>query len=130
MPIWMHFISIKMSKLRFKFQNLTHMDQLTTHDFNEIDRSAEEKGLKGTITRQSRISHIDLRKVNCACRKPDCRIGLNFDTDADNNRAIMRLTNKYGEETTMYLDRQTIDCIIEHLRELKKSIKNLKKSQK
>jgi len=62
-------------------------------------------------------SSIDARKVKCSCGKENCKVGLNFDEN------VMLLTNKFGNETAMQLDKQNIDEIILHLRQIKKQLK-------
>lgn len=62
-------------------------------------------------------SNIDVRKVKCSCGKEDCKVGLNFDDNA------MLLTNKFGNETAMQLDKENIDEIIVWLKQIKKGVK-------
>ncbi len=65
-------------------------------------------------------SYIDNRMIKCACGQPDCKIGLNFDQEEDRkDRFMMRLTDKYGNEATMYVDRKTRDEIIKELKSFK-----------
>ena len=56
--------------------------------------------------------HIDLRTIKCSCDSPDCKIGISFDSDPE----IMRLTDKYGNEHTMYLNKKNAKQLIEYLK--------------
>lgn len=50
---------------------------------------------------------LDNRMVRCGCRKPDCKIGLNFDSSPN----VMLLTDKYGNEHAMHLTKENIKQI-------------------
>ena len=62
-------------------------------------------------------SNIDNRKVKCSCGKEGCKVGLNFDEN------VMLLTNKFGNETAMQLDKQNIDEIIDYLKHIRNNQK-------
>lgn len=68
-------------------------------------------------TKTELASGIDNRMVHCSCGKKDCKVGLNFD------EGVMLLTNKYGNETAMQLNKENIDEIISQLKQMKKSLK-------
>jgi hypothetical protein len=55
--------------------------------------------------------------IKCACRNPDCQIAIHFEPPTINTLPGIWFTGKYGEETLMYVDANTI---VELIRELKK----------
>lgn len=57
-------------------------------------------------------SFIDNRTIVCGCGNKECKIGLSFDSEPD----IMRLTDKYGNEHGMHLNRENIKELIKHLK--------------
>lgn len=64
-------------------------------------------------------SHIDNRQIKCACGSPDCKRGLAFDS----NPAVMILTDKYGNEHSMRLDKSNVRELIKILREYQQAFK-------
>lgn len=57
--------------------------------------------------------NIDLRHVKCSCGKPECKIGVSFDSEPD----VMRLHDKFGNEHSMRLDKKNVKQIIARLNE-------------
>ncbi len=58
-------------------------------------------------------SDIDNRDVLCGCNDEHCKIGISFDSEPD----IMRLTDKFGNEHAMRLNKQIAKQLIERLTE-------------
>ena len=62
--------------------------------------------------------HLDMRSIKCACGKENCKIGLSFDSDPD----IMRLTDKFGNEHAMHLNKINVTQLIKDLKLILKTI--------
>lgn len=56
---------------------------------------------------------IDCRHVKCSCGESGCRIGVSFDSEPD----VMRLTDKFGNQHCMHLDKKTARLLIRHLKD-------------
>lgn len=64
-------------------------------------------------------SYIDNRKIKCSCGKLDCKMGINFDSDP----VVMLLTDKYGNEHPMKLNKTNVKQLIKTLREYQQDLK-------
>ena len=69
------------------------------------------------------VSHIDNRMVKCSCGEKECKIGLNF--DGGDGKEIMRLTDRFGNEHTMYLSESNINDTLQRLLEARRQIRKL-----
>jgi hypothetical protein len=58
---------------------------------------------------------VDTRSIVCACGKEGCKIGVSFD---ELQRPLMYLTDKYGNDHSMTIDKDSAAQIIAHLKEL------------
>lgn len=56
--------------------------------------------------------NIDCRTIKCSCGKTNCKIGISFDTEPD----IMWLTDKFGNEHSMYLGKENVKQLIQSLK--------------
>lgn len=61
------------------------------------------------------LNHIDNRIIKCACGNPKCKIGINSDSDPN----ILFLTDKYGKEHAMHLNKENTKELISLLKSFK-----------
>ena len=64
-------------------------------------------------------SYIDNRKIKCSCGSSGCKVGINFDSDPD----VMLLTDKFGNEHPMKLDKVNVRELIKALKEYQQTFK-------
>lgn len=64
-------------------------------------------------------SYIDNRQIKCSCGSEDCKVGINFDSDPD----VMLLTDKFGNEHPMKLDKTNVGQLIKVLKEYQSALR-------